>query len=183
MCSTMGGRDIVNLSQLVVCSDSYSALTSVNTGKYSNRQDIVSDVLQSQFRLHQRSLIKYFVWVAAHVGIEGNEAVDQIAKQALKSSEIEFNVPMSTLEVKWLIKGDLNETWQRKWDSENKGQLLYNIQILVRNERGSFGNWIEFRLRIVYSALKKKGKHESVVHQINPSRWQNMHQKRLCQLP
>lgn len=35
------------------------------------------------------SLIIYFVWVAAHVDVEGNEVVDQISKQALKHTEIE----------------------------------------------------------------------------------------------
>ncbi len=46
---------------------------------------------------------------------------------------------------------------QSKWDGENKGQHLYNIQKTVGNERRIFGNRKEdsimSRLRIGLSAL------------------------------
>ncbi len=58
---------------------------------------------------------------------------------------------------------------QSKWDGENKGQHLYNIQKTVGNERRIFGNRKEdsimSRLRIGLSALNhslyKIGKLES----------------------
>ena len=47
--------------------------------------------------------------------------------------------------------------WQIKWDGENKGQHLYNIQRTVGNERRIFGyrkeDCIISRLRIGHTAL------------------------------
>ena len=59
--------------------------------------------------------------------------------------------------------------WQIKWDGENKGQHLYNIQRTVGNERRIFGNRKEDRIisrhGIGHIALNQSlfiiGKHES----------------------
>ncbi len=87
------------------------------------------------FRIQTKPVIS-FVWIPAHIGIERNEVVDQIAKKTLKHPDIEFNAPMSTLEIKGLIKKALKDMWQSKWDGENKGRHFYNIkkQLEMRGE-------------------------------------------------
>ncbi|XP_051548849.1 uncharacterized protein LOC127437749 [Myxocyprinus asiaticus] len=155
--------EVIKIPEVVICSDSFAALLSLKSGKSSTRQDILSDILQSLFRIHQTRTVISFVWVPAHIGVEGNEVVDQIAKQALKHSDIELIVPMSKLEIKGLIKGAVKDMWQKKkfkkWDSENKGRHLYNIQRIVGSERRSFGNRREdsiiSHLRIGHSALNQ----------------------------
>ena len=41
-----------------------------------------------------------FTWVPAHVGVEGNEAHDVLAKQALSRGDVEVVVSMSKVEAK-----------------------------------------------------------------------------------
>ena len=111
----------------VICSDSLSALTSILHGKSVCRPDLLYDVLQSLFRLHQQDILVIFVWVPSHSGIEGNEVVDQLAKDAL-NSEIQINIPLSKAEVKHIIVTKMIGEWQGQWDRESKGSFLRTIK-------------------------------------------------------
>jgi hypothetical protein len=69
-----------------------------------------------------------FSWVKAHVGIKGNELVDQIAKAAARDNEnsITYNrIPKSTLykelEEETIIK------WQKAWERSPKAALTKQI--------------------------------------------------------
>ena len=45
-----------------------------------------------------------FAWVPAHVGLEGNEDVDILAKRSLKAVEVEIDVCLGKSEAKAIIK-------------------------------------------------------------------------------
>ncbi len=68
------------------------------------------------------------MWVPSHMGVEGNEEADCLAKQALKHAQIDIKVSMSKSEVKGLIANEIRKKWQKEWDSGRKGRHLYHIQ-------------------------------------------------------
>ncbi len=147
----------VKPSALIICSDSFSVLTSLISGKSDSRQDLLIEILQNLYRICQLRLLSVFLRVPAHVGVVGNEDVDKIDKQALKHNVIDLLLGKS--EVKGLIKTDVKNMWQERWNKGNKGWYLYNIQKQVGLVRVSNGNRKEetviSRLRIGHSALNK----------------------------
>ncbi|XDV45291.1 hypothetical protein PO909_013411, partial [Leuciscus waleckii] len=88
---------------VAICSDSFAAITSLVSGNKVSRQDIIYEILANLLRVSSVSLI-VFVWVPAHVGLEANEVVDRLAKQAVKHNEINVQVTLSKNEVKSKIK-------------------------------------------------------------------------------
>ena len=63
-----------------------------------------------------------FVWIPAHVGIQGNEKVDELAKTALSRAEDSNHlIPWSDL--KQEVDNYLNVQWQREWDDEVANKL------------------------------------------------------------
>jgi ribonuclease HI len=67
-------------SGVKVCSDSLSALHSVNG--YSPDNPIVIEILTQVSHLHKSGKSVVFYWVPGHTGLPGNEATDAAAKEA-----------------------------------------------------------------------------------------------------
>ncbi len=64
---------------------------------------MIFEVMQSLFRISQSGLIVNFMWVPSHMGVDGNEEADHLAKLALKRAQFDIKVSMSKTEVKGLI--------------------------------------------------------------------------------
>ncbi len=56
-------------------------LTSLLSCKPEARQDLVFEGLLNLFRIRQLRIEVNFLWVPAHVGVDGNEEVDLLAKK------------------------------------------------------------------------------------------------------
>ena len=90
----------VRPDRVVICSDSCAALMNLNSFLSQSRQDLLYEVLQCLYRVKQMGIFVMFLWVPAHVGVEGNEEVDIIAKQELKHPNGETELSISKTEAK-----------------------------------------------------------------------------------
>jgi len=76
-----------------------------------------------------------FIWIPAHIGVEGNEIADKYAKTATKKSEIDMVISYSKAEVKSIIKEEMKKKWQEEWNKETKARMYYSIQKKVGGMR------------------------------------------------
>ena len=73
----------------VVLNDSLSALQSLQTYQTS-RPDLLNTILTLLHKSTQRNQRIQFQWIPSHVGIRGNETVDNTAKQALSHNDLAY---------------------------------------------------------------------------------------------
>lgn len=124
--------------RMVVCSDSLSALQCIQVGQSASRQDLILEISQTLFRLHMQMITVHFLWVPAHVGVEGNETADAAARQCLKRSRINLIIPLGKSEARMVVRQFVKKMWQTEWEQEHKGRHLFAIQPKV-GTRGSGG--------------------------------------------
>ena len=74
-------------------------------------QDVLYEVFQSVTRIANQGGQVKVLWVPAHVGVRGNERMDELAKRALKKGNIEMQIDVSKAEVKCVI-WEKKQMWQ-----------------------------------------------------------------------
>ncbi len=79
--------------RIIMSSDLNAALTSLKHTSSRCRQNILYDVLQSL--IIKLVIDVLFVWVPAHIGIQGNEVEDLLAKNGLNTNHVEVAISRS----------------------------------------------------------------------------------------
>ncbi len=120
----------VKPDRVVICSDSASVLTSLFT-HCTSREDLMCEIFSLLWRIQRKGVVVGFCWVPAHVGVAGNESADELAKNALKREEIDFNVPLSKSEVKSIIKENIIKSGRKNGIQIIRG----GIYIILKNGR------------------------------------------------
>ena len=143
--------------EVIICSDSATALEALRRGKSKARADIIIDILTVFFRIGFRSNIT-FCWVPGHTGVGGNEQVDQIAKQSL-NREVDVQVSWGRVELREIIKEGLMKEWQRGWEKESRGRHYFSLQPQVGVDTTSLYNVkLKKRFTCTFQSRRDSGK-------------------------
>ena len=143
----------------VIFSDSLSVFSLDHT---SSKNPQIQKLLEKHHDLSEFNEIVY-CWIPSHIGIAGNESVDQKAKDSLNLHPTDFSIPYANFK-SFIIRYILNK-WQILWNN-SVGNKLFEIkpvigqsQPVVRNVRQEEVVLARLRIghtRITHSYLIKR---------------------------
>ena len=98
-------KDLANKS-ILICTDSLSAVQAIESQKQNtSRPDLVQKISLRSFQIkNEHNLLLDLLWIPSHVGINGNEKADRLAKLALRKNSIDLNIGLGKTELTNLIK-------------------------------------------------------------------------------
>ena len=73
------------------------------------------------------------VWIKAHVGHEGNEEADRLAKLGTTNSEKYLHVGTPQAEIKSEIKKFVRGIWNEEWQAYNEGK--HTKELYIHNDK------------------------------------------------
>jgi ribonuclease HI len=101
----------------IIKSDSESALKAIANKK--NRNQLAVDI-RKLLRQHPNHIC--LSWVKAHVGIEGNEEADRLAKEATNLQSISYDkLPLSFAQR--IMTQEVNNDWEALWTASKNGRV------------------------------------------------------------
>lgn len=118
----------------VICSDSIAVLLSSQSLE-TNITDILTEIMIRLYGLRQMRIIIKFMWIPAHVGIQGNKEADKIAKESIKMKEPNINIALSRSEGNHFTSEACNRKWQTDWDSCLTGRHFYKVQKTIKKSK------------------------------------------------
>lgn len=125
-----------NHQKITIATDSQSSIKAI--AKFIQRNPKIQEIQQRLKTLAENQKFVQFQWVKAHIGIEGNERADQLAKEASRQSpSVNTLTPPSWL--KRLAHRQALREWQDEWDTDSTGRRTYSFfpkvseSSLVRN--------------------------------------------------
>ena len=135
---------ITNAKQdISIFSDSRSALDAI--AERSNPHPLIVEIHNSLSVLRRNSVSVDFVWVKAHVGIEGNEAADKEAKAAAVQRRAKEYTAFPISYAKRIIRQEQRDEWEAEYQNATTGATtraffpdLASIARLRENSETSF---------------------------------------------
>lgn len=117
-----------------IVSDSQSALRAIVKRAVKSGQTIVRQILDEVQRLKTQHILVRLLWVPGHANNAGNEAADQLAKQAITTREDhDFRTPLSAFRKD--IHQTIEQEWRAEWAASTNGRYLKKIDGTLPNKR------------------------------------------------
>lgn len=133
---TLQWIDDKKINNTLITSHSYSSLESIWSGRSSFGMDIIVEISHMMDSIKVTGISTCFIWVHAHVGVEGHYKVVILAKQTLKNKASWSTSPIDKAEAKGLIRTYWQLlVWQVYWDNNKTVRHLYKIESLLGGGR------------------------------------------------
>ena len=159
-------QDLANAPKTVIFSDSLSSLLALKTFRLHNKSNPHLCKLKTEIidAMHSGIDLK-FVWIPAHIAIEGNEQVDQLAKEAaLNGISAPYLIPYT--DIFTLSKSFIKEKIARVWALKVEAKQTQLSKIKTQIGKPWFQG-IESPRRIITSIIRARIGHCKVNAHLN----------------
>ena len=116
-----------NIKNIVIYSDSLSALEAINS--YSFEHSIIKEIKVLLNKLIDKRITVVLCWIPSHIGLKGNEEADKCAKESISTSCIETKVPFNDI-----LANIKSKMWQKEWED-------FPVTNKLRSVKQSVSSW------------------------------------------
>ena len=115
-----------NVNPATIFTDSKSVLLALEATNHTN--DTIAKISEYWVEAKSKEIEINLCWSPGHVGIDGNESADILAKEATLDGE-EILPPISLQEYASLIREKQKAIWQSEWDNQNAKLRVYKPSV------------------------------------------------------
>jgi ribonuclease HI len=145
------------IKAITIFADNQAAIQSTGRPGTQSGQYILRRIVNSIDLLHRRGVYVELRWIPAHVGVQGNENVDKLAKKTTgwrlkggagagkKGSFQCYNMALQAT-CKRDIRAHMRSEWQRIWATQQQSGAAY---------RRAFGSYLDKTVNKLHSGLPK----------------------------
>jgi hypothetical protein len=127
--------------------------------------NVVNDIYRI---IYQKDLKLHITWVPSHIGIPGNERADTLASKGATLKNVDIHVLQDFTALKQKIKSYVDQLWQHKWSSLDKGDIYHKVSPNIYPAKIHWSNRKDqitcFKLRLDACGLNCR------LHKMNKSR-------------
>ena len=143
---------------IVIFTDSLSALQDLENTTQKANSDITKLAANIDTLLCDYKIKLTLQWIPGHIGIQGNEAADRLAREGASKEQPDKPLNMET--TRQMLRCNSKEEWMNRWASGNTGRPVYremsnpkkndNINQLPRGNQRTIFQWRTTHARVNY---------------------------------